>query len=157
MRRSPTSASGSREPACRMQRPAHPGPMAPTSRGSRASSPVGASASTGEQPRPGSIHSRNTTSRSPASTSISFTPGQKRFGVEEIAHCFAALMTDVLGYRRVPAQGGDWGGFVTSVLGHAYPEHLIGIHLNLLPLRRDPAMVANPSAEERAYLDALAR
>ena len=88
---------------------------------------------------------------------LSFTPGQKRFGVEEIAHCFAALMTDVLGYRRFAAQGGDWGGFVTSVLGHAYPEHLIGIHLNLLPLRRDPAMVAKSSAEERAYLDALAR
>ena len=32
--------------------------------------------------------------------------------VEEIADCFAELMTDVLGYRRFGAQGGDWGAFV---------------------------------------------
>ena len=40
---------------------------------------------------------------------LSFRPGQTRFGVEAIADCFAALMTDVLGYRRFAAQGGDWG------------------------------------------------
>ena len=40
---------------------------------------------------------------------LSFKPGQKRFGVEEIAEVFAALMTDVLGYRRFGVQGGDWG------------------------------------------------
>ncbi|HYM04685.1 MAG TPA: epoxide hydrolase, partial [Stellaceae bacterium] len=41
-------------------------------------------------------------------------------------------------------------------LGHAQAERMIGIHLNLLPLRRDPKMVANPSAEERHYLEELA-
>jgi hypothetical protein len=30
---------------------------------------------------------------------LSFAPGQARFGVTEIADTFAALMTDVLGYR----------------------------------------------------------
>ena len=39
---------------------------------------------------------------------LSFSPGQPRFGVEEIEDCFASLMTDVLGYRRFGAQGGDW-------------------------------------------------
>ena len=87
---------------------------------------------------------------------LSFTPGQKRFGVEAIADCLAELMTGVLGYRRFAAQGGDWGAFVTSRLGYAYPERLIGIHLNLLPLRRDPAMLADPTAEERRYLESLA-
>ena len=38
---------------------------------------------------------------------LSFAPGQPRFGVEAIADCFAALMTDVLGHRRFAAQGGD--------------------------------------------------
>src|SRR5215210_6031870 len=33
---------------------------------------------------------------------------------------------------------------------------MVGIHLNLLPLRRDPAMVADPTPEERRYLDELA-
>src|SRR5919205_2053580 len=45
---------------------------------------------------------------------LSFAPGQKRFGIEAIADCFAALMTDVLGYARFGAQGGDWGSFVTG-------------------------------------------
>ena len=87
---------------------------------------------------------------------LSFAPGQTRFAVAEIADCFAALMTDVLGYRRYAAQGGDWGSFIVSLLAHAHPERMIGIHLNLLPLRRDPKMVADPSPEERGYLDQLA-
>ena len=64
-------------------------------------------------------------------------------------------MTDVLGYERFGAQGGDWGSFITSVLGHRYPERVTGIHLNLLPVRRDPAMLPNPNAEEQAYLRQL--
>src|SRR5215471_3016468 len=40
---------------------------------------------------------------------LSFSPGQPRFGVEEIADCFASLMTDVLGYQQFGAQGGNWG------------------------------------------------
>jgi pimeloyl-ACP methyl ester carboxylesterase len=86
---------------------------------------------------------------------LSFAPRQKRFGVEEIADCFAALMTEVLGYRRFAAQGGDWGAFITTRLAHIHPERLIGFHLNLLPLRRDPKMVADPTPEERRYLDHL--
>jgi microsomal epoxide hydrolase len=38
---------------------------------------------------------------------LSFSPGQLRFGVEEIADRFASLMTDVLGHQRFGAQGGD--------------------------------------------------
>ena len=83
---------------------------------------------------------------------LSFTPGQKRFSVEDIAACFATLMTDVLGFARFGAQGGDWGGFIASVLGHRHASCMIGIHLNLLAVRRDPKMVANPNAEERAFL-----
>ena len=55
---------------------------------------------------------------------LSFRPGQPRFGIEAIADCFADLMTDVLGYRRYGAQGGDWGAFVSSRLGVAHPEKL---------------------------------
>ena len=52
-------------------------------------------------------------------------------------------------------QGGDWGGFVASVMGHQYPERLTGIHINLLAVRRDPAMLANPTPEEKMYLGEL--
>ena len=86
---------------------------------------------------------------------LSFKPGQKRFAVEEIADLFAELMTGVLGYPRFAAQGGDWGAFVSSVLGLKYPERLIGIHLNFLAVRRDAGMVKNPNAEEAAFLDQL--
>jgi microsomal epoxide hydrolase len=87
---------------------------------------------------------------------LSFRPGQKRFAVEEIADLFAELMSDVLGYRRFAAQGGDWGAFVSSVLGWRHPEKLIGIHLNLLAIRRDPK-IPSESGVEAAYLAQLAQ
>jgi microsomal epoxide hydrolase len=86
---------------------------------------------------------------------LSFKAGQARFGVEEIAIAFRELMTDVLGYPRFAAQGGDWGSFITSRLAYDDPDRLIGIHLNMLPVRRDPRMIANPTAEERRYLGEL--
>ena len=86
---------------------------------------------------------------------LSFSPGQPRFGVEEIADCFASLMSDVLGYKRFGAQGGDWGSFITSRLAHSYPDRLVGIHLNMMPLRRDPKMIADPTSEEQRYLEQL--
>ena len=86
---------------------------------------------------------------------FSFRPHQPRFSVAEIADVFATLMTDVLGYRRFAAQGGDWGAFVTSVLGLKYPDRLAGIHVNLLAVKRDVTAPANPDADERRYLDEL--
>jgi microsomal epoxide hydrolase len=86
---------------------------------------------------------------------LSFRPGQRRFGIEAIADCLADLMTEVLGYGRFAAQGGDWGAFVASRLGAAHAGKLLGIHLNFLAVRRDPAMVANPTDEERRYLGEL--
>lgn len=86
---------------------------------------------------------------------LSFRPHQKRFGVEQIADVFATLMTDVLGYKRFGVQGGDWGSFVASVLGHRYAERVLGLHLNMLAVRRDPAMLANPSPVEQVYLGQL--
>jgi pimeloyl-ACP methyl ester carboxylesterase len=85
---------------------------------------------------------------------LSFRPGQQRFAVEEIADLFAELMSEVLGYRRFAAQGGDWGAFVSSVLGWRHPEKLLGIHLNLLAVRRDPHASAQ-NEEESAYLAQL--
>ena len=87
---------------------------------------------------------------------LSFRPGQPRFGIEAIADVFAQLMTEVLGYRRFGAQGGDWGAFVTSRMAHVYPERLAGIHLNMLAVRRDPATVADPTPEEQVFLRELA-
>ena len=87
---------------------------------------------------------------------LSFRPGQPRLGVVEIADLFATLMTDVLGYPRFAAQGGDWGAFITSCLGAAYPDRLAGIHVNLLAVRRDQPTPAEPTEEEKVYLQELA-
>jgi pimeloyl-ACP methyl ester carboxylesterase len=87
---------------------------------------------------------------------LSFTPGQRRFGVEEIADCVAALMHDTLGYTKFGVQGGDWGGITASRLGYAHADKLIGIHVNLLSVRRDLAQPAEPTPEERRYFDELA-
>jgi microsomal epoxide hydrolase len=86
---------------------------------------------------------------------LSFKPGQKRFGVEEMAAALAALMTDVLGCDRFALQGGDWGSFVTSRIAFDHPGRVIGLHLNMMPLRRDPTL-ADPTEEEAAYLADLA-
>ena len=87
---------------------------------------------------------------------LSFRPGQKRFGIEEIADCLADLMTETLGYSRFAAQGGDWGGITASRMGYAHASKLIGIHVNLLAVRRDGSALADPTPEERRYLDELA-
>lgn len=77
---------------------------------------------------------------------FSFRPGQRRVDLAEMASIFAALMTDVLGFERYGAQGGDWGSAVVTSLGLQDPKHLAGIHLNLL--------FARPSTEERAAPEA---
>jgi microsomal epoxide hydrolase len=41
------------------------------------------------------------------------------------------------------------------VLAHRFPQRLQGIHINLLPVGRHPAMLADPNAEEKKYLDQL--
>ena len=86
---------------------------------------------------------------------LSFAPGQPRFGVEQIADCFAELMAGVLGHPRFAAQGGDWGAFITSRLGAVHADKLLGIHINLLGVRRDPKMVSDPTPEEKLYLGEL--
>jgi pimeloyl-ACP methyl ester carboxylesterase len=52
---------------------------------------------------------------------FSFTPGQTRFNLQEIADVLACLMTQVLGYRRFAAHGHDWGAFISTRLGLRMP------------------------------------
>ncbi|HEX7053150.1 MAG TPA: epoxide hydrolase [Burkholderiales bacterium] len=85
---------------------------------------------------------------------LSFRPGQPRFGVEEMADLLAELMQR-LGYPRFAVQGGDWGAFIASRLAATRPQQVLGIHLNLLAVRRDAKRPAE-SAEEAAYRERLA-
>jgi pimeloyl-ACP methyl ester carboxylesterase len=86
---------------------------------------------------------------------LSFTPGQRRFAIADIADCLAELMTGVLGYRRFAAQGGDFGAFTASCLGATHAEKLIGIHVNLLAMRRDLSLLRDDDPAERRYREEL--
>lgn len=60
-------------------------------------------------------------------------------------------MTEVLAFQRFAAQGGDWGGFTAACLGALHAEKLIGIHVNMLAVRRDASLFQNPTPEEQDY------
>jgi pimeloyl-ACP methyl ester carboxylesterase len=86
---------------------------------------------------------------------LSFSHDQPRFNLADMADLFAELMTDVLGYPRFGAQGGDWGGYVVARLGAVHADKLHGIHLNFLPLRQTTPFPEDLSEEERVYRDEL--
>ena len=81
-------------------------------------------------------------------------PVGKPVGPATIARLWHKLMTQVLGYQRFGAQGGDWGSAITTQLAAQFPNSLIGIHLNSGGAR--PAPEAEQTEEERAYLRAAA-
>jgi pimeloyl-ACP methyl ester carboxylesterase len=65
----------------------------------------------------------------------------------DTARLFNGLMTDVLGYRRYLAQGGDWGALVTAMLGLHHAAHARAIQMTmLLP---QPAAPPETEAETR--------
>jgi pimeloyl-ACP methyl ester carboxylesterase len=65
------------------------------------------------------------------------------------------LMHAELGFTRYGAHGGDLGAGITSRLGEAHPEAVVGIHLMAVA---NPVAYAESSvtAQERAYLDSIA-
>ncbi len=88
---------------------------------------------------------------------LSFREGQARQSLPQIGEIFHTLMTERLGYARFGAQGGDWGSFVTAWLAATHPSSLTGIHLNMMPLRRDAAMFDSKDPDEKRYLGELER
>ena len=64
-------------------------------------------------------------------------------------------MTQVLGYRRFGAFGGDIGGGVTQWLGALYPREVTGVHITSAVVTTD-FTDEPPTAAEQAYLDAPA-
>jgi len=51
--------------------------------------------------------------------------------IRRSAEAWATLMAG-LGYERYGAQGGDWGSMLTRQLGDVDPDHLVGMHVNLV-------------------------
>lgn len=56
-------------------------------------------------------------------------------GPRKMAELFNKLMIDVLGYSNYLAQGGDWGGAISSWLGFEHAPACQAIHINILTMR----------------------
>jgi len=76
-------------------------------------------------------------------------------GPRAMAHVFDTLMTQVLGYQRYIAQGGDWGSIVSSWLAHDYAETCAGLHLNFVLMQT--ANAKPQSDQDKAFLDRASR
>jgi len=81
-------------------------------------------------------------------------PARPGWGVAHIADAWDELMTR-LGYARYGAQGGDWGSGVTAALGIRHPDHVSGIHLNMVTVRADPAAMDDLTEREKAAIAAF--
>jgi len=79
-------------------------------------------------------------------------PRETGWNIDRIADAWIALMQR-LGYERWAAQGGDWGSFVTSTLGHKAPSGLVGIHLNMVMFEPTDEERANATPHEQKMLD----
>ncbi|WP_433241316.1 epoxide hydrolase family protein [Streptosporangium sp. CA-135522] len=80
------------------------------------------------------------------------------WNVPRIAKAWAELMR-VLGYDRYVAQGGDAGSVISLELGRTDPEHVIGVHVNMLMTfpSGDPAEFADLSETDQARLGKLSQ
>lgn len=67
----------------------------------------------------------------PSLPGYGFSTPLKQTGVtvRRVAALWVRLMREVLGYDKFAAAGGDWGSMITSEMGHASPEPLLGVHL----------------------------
>jgi microsomal epoxide hydrolase len=80
---------------------------------------------------------------------FSSKPKGKPVGPVTTARLWHKLMTQVSGYTRYGAQGGDWGNAVTVQLAAQFPDELFGIHSNAAGAR--PAPETERTEEERAW------
>ncbi|MGW9211597.1 epoxide hydrolase family protein [Embleya sp. NPDC055664] len=82
-------------------------------------------------------------------------PPSGPFTRRAVAETWHALMTDVLGYPRFGAEGGDIGSGITQWLGALFPDEVAGVLVTSSVVPTDFG-AAPPTPEEQQFLDALA-
>ncbi|MEU3519901.1 epoxide hydrolase family protein [Streptomyces sp. NPDC006654] len=78
-------------------------------------------------------------------------PADTGWDPARIASAWIELMRR-LGYDRYIAQGGDWGGAVTTQMAKQNPAGLIGVHLNLPEFMLTGTALGNSTPEEQAAI-----
>jgi len=88
---------------------------------------------------------------------FSSKPKGKPIGPATTATLWNQLMTEVLGYNRYGAQGGDLANTILTQLGRTHPESLVGIHFNGVGLGGASAPPeSEQTPDERAWRRAIA-
>ena len=69
----------------------------------------------------------------PAIPGYGFSDKPKELGInsKEVAKIEHELMI-ALGYKKYVVQGGDWGATISKWIAELFPDHCIGLHLNLV-------------------------
>lgn len=83
-------------------------------------------------------------------------PTKPGFNLGRTADVWQQLMTNVLGYQRYAAAGGDGGAAVSESLGQKYPNSLVGIHMTDVGFQA--RMNADPktlSETEKKYMERM--
>ncbi|HEX6870838.1 MAG TPA: epoxide hydrolase [Micromonosporaceae bacterium] len=80
------------------------------------------------------------------------------WNISRIARAWAELMRR-LGYERYGTQGGDFGSPISLELGRVDPEHVMGVHVNMLAVfpSGNPAELADLSEQDMGRLAGLSK
>ena len=79
-------------------------------------------------------------------------PRTRAMNIQAIAEIFHKLMTEVLGFKRYCAQGGDWGSAITSRIGEIHADSVYGIHVNLVFVGGHTRSSGEMNDEEKVFL-----
>ena len=84
---------------------------------------------------------------------FSDAPKDPGFNISKVAEVNIALMAK-LGYDNYGVQGGDWGAPASAWAAHLDPDHVRGVHLNMI-LARPPKDKTNPPTLSDDDIDRL--
>ena len=76
-------------------------------------------------------------------------------GLFNIHNLWAKLMTDVLGYDKFVAHGGDWGSIITEHLARSHSRHVVGIHLTDVSFMHTFQKPNDLSEAEKKYFEEI--
>ena len=78
-------------------------------------------------------------------------------GLFRVHDTWHQLMTDVLGYDRYGAHGGDWGSTITEHVARSHAKSVIGIHLTDVPFWHSLKTPDDLQRLEREYVENIQR